>query len=238
MKKYFEYPINNKIMNEIERYYNSSSLSQHGKDHILKSKLKMERVEKIVHFKKKDVVLDIGCALGENLKRISKKIRQGVGVDLSKNIIKKAISNNHSKNIKFQCKSAEELSFKYKFDKILLLDIIEHTINPDIIINKSKKMIKNNGKIIIQVPFTGWLSELIFGEYHQGHFRYYDPIYLRKYLEKEDLYVENLRVYNSVPYSSFFLNFKLLFKLLNILVNIIPSKYYPYFGEIVVICER
>mgnify|MGYP001612078182 CR=1 FL=1 len=45
-------------------------------------------------------------------------------------------------------------------------------------------------------------------------------------------------VVNSVPYSSYFLKYKVIHDILDFLVNMVPSKVYPYFGEILVIASK
>ena len=62
--------------------------------------------------------------------------------------------------------------------------------------------------------------------------------YLVDYLEKKGFIVKKKLVINSVPFSSFFLNEMKIWEILNFLVNLIPSRIYPYFGEILVIANN
>jgi len=237
MKNYFEYPFNREIKKKLNKYYENLSLNQHGINHFRKSNLKLKRIKNLVLFDKYDYVIDIGCSRGDVLKILSKEIKEGLGIDISKSIIKENNSKNSIENISFKFYDKNKFNLKQKFDKVLLLDVLEHSFYPNNLIKEIHKVIKRNGKLIIQVPFTGWLSELMFGAYHQGHLRYYDPKYLFNYLKKSGFEIKKIKVYNSVPYSSFFLKFKFIWKIQDLLVNLIPSRFYPYFGEILIIAE-
>ena len=84
------------------------------------------------------------------------------------------------------------------------------------------------GVFVIQVPSTGWLSELIFGKYHYGHLRYYDENYLRTYLEDRGFYIEYIQTFNSVPFSS----------LLSMVCGVVPHIIYPYYGSVTAIAKK
>lgn len=236
MKKYFEYNFDENIKRKLLKYYENTNISQHNANR--KIELKLNRVNEIICLSKKDRVLDIGCSKGFFLKKISSKISIGVGMDISKNIVQINNKENTKENLGFVCFDGKNIPLKEKFSKIFILDVLEHVFDPDNLIKSIHSRLKKNGSLIIEVPFTGWLSESIFGEYHQGHLRYYDPEYLVKYLEKKKFKVKKIKVYNSVPFSSFFLNYKFLYNTLNFLVKLVPSKIYPYFGEIIVVCEK
>ena len=237
MRKYFEYPFNKEIKNKLIDHYNNLLLMQHSNKQDLKSDLKLKRILRLVNFNQKDKVLDIGCSRGYILKKISQSIKEGLGIDIAKKIIVKN-NKNKIKNIRFELYGGENLNLNQKFDKILLIDVLEHSFNPDKLIKGVRKNISKKGKLIIQVPFTGFLSEKIFREYHEGHLRYYDPQYLKDYLKKFGFKIEKIKLYNSIPLNSKLIKFKSIFKVLDYLINLFPSKYFPYFGEILVVAER
>jgi len=239
MKKFFEYPIDSKIKKYLQNYYQDSSLEQHSKAQDLKTSLKLERIEEIIKFNKTDIILDIGCSRGYLLKQISNRIRKGVGVDISKEVVELAKKENKKGNIQFFSYDGNDLSLlQNKFDKILLIDVLEHVFEPDKMLENIFNLLNDNGQLVIEVPFTGFLSELITKPYHEGHLRYFDPGYLKQYLEKFKFKVMRIETYNSVPLSSKILKVEFLWKFLDFLVNLIPSKYYPYFGEIIVVAIK
>ncbi len=238
MKNYFEYTFNDEIEEKLKKYYENLSLNQHGTNHFNKSNLKLKKIKNLVLFDDSDNILDVGCSRGSILKNLSNDIKTGLGIDISESIIKENKLNNTYKNINFQVYDGGKFNVQQKFDKILLLDVLEHSFYPDRLINEIYKAMKARGELIIQVPFTGWLSELVFGAYHQGHLRYYDEKYLKSYLQQFNFRIKKIKTYNSVPYSSFFLKFNFIWKIQDWIVNLIPSKFYPYFGEIIVVLEK
>jgi len=238
MKKYFEYEFNNEIKKRLFNYYEDVNLDQHKINHLNKSKLKINRMKKLVSFSKKDSIIDIGCSKGHLLELLSPSIKKGLGIDISKNIIKLNKRSKPPKNINYSVFDGKNINLKQKFTKILMLDVLEHAFNPDELIKSVGTRMSQDSLLIIEVPFTGWLSEFVFGKYHQGHLRYYDPRYLSEYLIKKGFIVKRVKVYNSVPFSSFFIKYKLIYSILNFLVSLIPKKLYPYFGEIIAIASK
>jgi SAM-dependent methyltransferase len=238
MKKYFEYPINEKIENKLKAFYEDETLEQHNSGHILKAGLNIGRIKKLTEFKIFHDVLDFGCSRGEIIIKLSNEINSGMGMDISKSVINKNIYQNNKKNISFKVYNGKNLKLNRRFDRILLIDVLEHISNPDNTLLSLKNYLSKDGEIVIQVPSTGWLSNSIFEPYHQGHLRYYDPDYLSEYLKEKGFKIKKIRVYNSVPLSSFFIKFNILFKILDITANLIPPNMYPYFGEILVIASK
>jgi SAM-dependent methyltransferase len=238
MKKYFEYEFNDEIKKRLSNYYEDTNLDQHKANHLNKSKLKINRIKKLVSFSEKDSVMDIGCSRGHLLELLSPQIKNGVGMDISKNVILLNKKSNRYKNIRYLVFDGKDIKVKQKFNKVLMLDVLEHALNPNILIKNVKNRMSNDSQLILGVPFTGWVSELIFGKYHQGHLRYYDPTYLTKYLEKNGFRVKKIKVYNSVPFSSFFIKHRLVYSVLDFLIGLIPPCIYPYFGEIIVIVKN
>lgn len=72
-----------------------------------------------------------------------------------------------------------------------------------------------------------------------GHLRYYDPDSIKCFLEKYGFHVQNMQVYNAVPAGVFMLKRGTAFyRFLYTICNLIPPKIYPYFGSVLVICEK
>lgn len=237
MKNYFEYPFNEKIKIELINYYNNPKLGQHSKQKD-KMNLKLSRIKKMIKLFLTDDVLDVGCSRGDLLKGIEQFINSGVGIDISKVIIKINEGEKHE-NLSFYSFNGENFpDLQKKFDKIFLIDVLEHSFYPDKLVSEIYNYLKSSGSLIIEVPFSGWLSELLTKKYHQGHLRYYDSKYLVNYFNRHGFYVEKIKVYNSVPFAGIFLKVRFIWSLINILINLIPSRIYPYFGEIILICKK
>ncbi len=109
--------------------------------------------EKFIHVSKLisegSRILDIGCNNGKLRDFLKNSVYYGVDID------KKLISELVKEGIK--AKSADlnkdELPFKNeKFDFILLLDILEHVVNPQKLLLDAKSRLNKDGKLIISLP--------------------------------------------------------------------------------------
>jgi len=107
----------------------------------------------MANINKNDSVLDIGCGIGYQIPLISKKCRQFVGVDFSKEVIKICKKRYKLSNVRFVCADAKKLPFrKNSFDVVLLIDVLENLPNPILALKEARRIAKNNGKILISVP--------------------------------------------------------------------------------------
>lgn len=95
------------------------------------------------------IVADLGCGYnGSFLKKISNKIKLGIGYDVSctnkhkpKNIILKRADINKKINTN-----------KNHFDTVIALAVIEHINNPQSFLKNIRGMLKNHGKLILSTP--------------------------------------------------------------------------------------
>lgn len=237
MKKYFEYKFNEQIKDKLLRYYNS----QKSMDNFLnndKTALKIRRIEKYIPFRQNDIICDIGCANGSLLIYLNGKYARGVGLDISEKAIAYCRSSVALDNVSFMKYDGTSIKTKELFDKIFIMDVLEHAFEPDRLVSSIYDKLNPGGYLIIQVPATGWLSELVFGKYHYGHLRYYDETYLKKYLEGYGFCVEHIETFNSVPWASHFIKNKKLFSMLSIVCDGIPHKLYPYYGSVAAVAYK
>lgn len=232
MKPYFEYPLDQAVRARLERYYEDAGLGQHAGHHLLKAALKVDRLRRLTSFTPAHSVLDLGCSRGHVLRLLAGEIGHGLGVDISRTIIEENRRSGPPPQLDFLPYDGERLDLDERFDRILLLDVLEHAFEPDALLKLVRGLLKPDGQLLVQVPFTGWLSERLFGQYHQGHLRYYDPPSLKLYLERAGFQVQRLAVRNSVPFSVFFLRYPGLWRVLDRLAGLVPPRAYPYFGEI------
>lgn len=118
----------------------------------------------------KSRVLDIGCATGCFAKELKKKKCVAWGVDKDKAAIKKAakfcqrvvigdLDDNHPLSAP-----------KKYFDYVIILDVIEHLLHPEIILMAIKSHLKNDGRVIISVPNIAHASIRLM--LLRGEFRY------------------------------------------------------------------
>jgi len=115
-----------------------------------------------------DSIIEFGCADGTNLRHFMKalNIERGVGVDISNQA---QLENN---GISFYHTTIENFleESKEKFDLVLLSDVLEHTYNPWKLLRKIKKLINNNGFLLISIPNIENLNYA--GRFLSGNFYY------------------------------------------------------------------
>ncbi len=132
-------------------------------------------------------VLEIGCGQGFNAYCLSKH-NDVIGVDISKEDI--AISKKRYPNVDFRLMNIENLQFEDKyFDEVYALDTLEHVDNLDKVITEVKRVLKNSGKFIVNIPYwksEQWLLKLMptyFEEIH--HIRVFTEEELENLLSKK-----------------------------------------------------
>lgn len=90
-------------------------------------------------------VLDVGCNSGEMgifLKEVNKC--RVVGFDISHHLVMRA----KRKGIGVVCADAEFIPFKSVFDCVFLGEMIEHSYNPDAILEECKRILKPDGLLV------------------------------------------------------------------------------------------
>lgn len=111
-----------------------------------------------------DVILDYGCGSGAFTYKISHFTNNKViGVDISEEFIKnsKKFFNDRQENLEFEKIDGIKSKFNdSQFDKILMVDVIHHLENIDIIFKELKRMLKKDGRILVYEP--NLLNPLIF----------------------------------------------------------------------------
>jgi 2-polyprenyl-3-methyl-5-hydroxy-6-metoxy-1,4-benzoquinol methylase len=109
------------------------------------------------HLKTGSHILDAGCGIGRHTFFIARKYVNSriIGVDLNgKNI---SICNRMSKkngfdNIRFQVKDLRFLSFNEHFDLIICSDVLEYINEDDMVLSNFKKLLKEDGRLILHTP--------------------------------------------------------------------------------------
>jgi len=107
----------------------------------------------MANIRKTNNVLDVGCGIGYQISLISRKCGSYFGVDFSQTAIKYCMENFHNKKSKFIKADALRLPFrKGFFDVVLLMDILENTLFPEKILQEAKRVLKDDGRIVVSVP--------------------------------------------------------------------------------------
>lgn len=97
--------------------------------------------------------IDVGCGDGYITSQISKKFKEVVGVDISKEAIK--IAKKKNLKISFVVATCVNLPFSDNlFDTVIASEIIEHVNYNDgkMFLKETKRILKSQGKLIISTP--------------------------------------------------------------------------------------
>lgn len=115
------------------------------------------------YLKKNDVVLDLGCGIGQTAIRISFKVKKVIGLDndlKSIRIAQQDANKKNSSNIKFILADAnKKLPFKTGyFSKVIVTDVLEHLVRRDQALKEIGRVLKLKGLLFLVVdnPNTTW----------------------------------------------------------------------------------
>lgn len=133
----------------------------------------------------KDVVLEVGCGGGALLSKINMTESIAVGLDISEMQIKYA--KTHLQGVFLLVGDAEQLPLKDNtITKCFAIEILEHVRKPDETMKEIRRVMKDDGELIIVVPNDrNWFIHRIL----QGYFReaFYDYGHLHNFSSIEKL---------------------------------------------------
>lgn len=109
-----------------------------------------------------DLILDIGCGVGDYCKELIKISSRVIGADIFVEYAKKRFK------LEFIVMSAEMIGFKDNtFDKIFCINVIEHLRNPKKALSEIQRVLKPNGKFVLETAnLKFFLHDYHFDETH------------------------------------------------------------------------
>lgn len=113
-------------------------------------------------------ILDFGCGTGGFLIRAKNKANKVYGIELEKRL------QNHFKQNNLDVYSDLD-AFKNKVDYVFLFHVLEHIAEPLEILKKFKKVLKPNGRIIIEVPNADDALLTLYKNKAFSEFTYWSP---------------------------------------------------------------
>lgn len=108
----------------------------------------------------KDLVLDLGCGNGQNTLKAAKIAKRVIGVEIDQRLLAQANffkGQKKIKNVQFEEGNLEKkLIFGTNtFDKVMLLDVLEHLQSRDQILAEIRRILKPGGLLLLGVPNSG-----------------------------------------------------------------------------------
>lgn len=137
-------------MNKLKKFYNEFWSEERGEFGSYVRNLELPKF-----FKEEDLVLDVGC--GDGVVGAFLQEKSGVkvtGLDISEEAVKKARKNGIDAKV-----SSSEKKFPFEnnfFDKVFWGDNIEHLFDPTQTIKEIRRVLKENGKLILSCPNMGY----------------------------------------------------------------------------------
>ncbi len=110
-------------------------------------------------------VLDVGCGSGEKLKRLQELGWNAGGIDTDE----RAVLNAQGKGLRVRAGALAEQRYPDNhFDAIVLMDVIEHALNPGELIRECRRIVKPGGVVIVTTPNAGSFSRPAYGNNWRG----------------------------------------------------------------------
>jgi malonyl-CoA O-methyltransferase len=138
--------------NEVMIYYNTIEPSyelQYSEEQDKKYDVVLPTLDFIDHEK----IIDVGCGTGLLFSKIRKRYITIVGVDVSMNLLNRAIKRfKHRSNVHFICGDADFLPLRENvFDKVFSITLLQNMPEPSITLKEIAKVAKQNSTLIISV---------------------------------------------------------------------------------------
>lgn len=159
-------------------------------------------------------VLDIGCGNGSYCRRIKESGYDIVGVDYDNNAIELARSGSH--DIRFykygvQDDPRELIETEGFFDTVVSCDVIEHLYSPQLLCLFAKKVLQQNGNLIVATPYHGYLKNLALSvtngwdRHHNslwdgGHIKFWSFKSISRLLNENGFCVKGFTGVGRIPY--------------------------------------
>lgn len=154
-------------------------------------------------------VLDIGCGSGYLLSCLKKKKKEVFGLEPNKELIK--LAKKFFPSLKIFKGYAEDLNkLNQKFEIIIMVDVLEHIKNDNLLIKKIYLHLKKEGQLILVVP----VYQFLYGKRDKklGHFRRYSKTILINKLIKNNFQVSYVRYWNMLGFFPYLFFEKILGK--------------------------
>ncbi len=167
-------------------------------DSILDKFIRWLRFGKVTKYiLKNSIVCDLGCGSSADfLKSISHLTELGIGID-------KKVKNYSSSKLVLKKYTLNKIPLeKESVDIVTAIAVLEHLLNPQVILNECFRILKRGGKLILTTPsptakpvleFLSFKLKLIDEKQIKDHKNYFQPSYLINMLTKAGFERKNIK---------------------------------------------
>jgi 2-polyprenyl-3-methyl-5-hydroxy-6-metoxy-1,4-benzoquinol methylase len=162
---------------------------------------------------KNTLILDLGCGNGYLVNQLLKEGYNAYGTDASSEGINIARKQNPDRFF-LQDISTGQLPPELQslpFDTIISTEVIEHLYNPEGFIDFCKKLLPQNGELIVSTPYHGYLKNLVLSIFNKwdshhgpawygGHIKFWSRDTLSKLLVDKGFEVIDFKGCGRMPY--------------------------------------
>jgi len=143
-------------------------------------------------------ILDIGCGAGDLLGALRKRGHSGIGLDISASALKSAAE---LKVPGVRADHSEPPFANATFDVVSMFHVLEHVPDPDEAIAVAARLLKPNGRMVIQVPNADCMQYAILGRFWIGldvprHTFAYRRLDLEQILERNGMVVTRRKYFS------------------------------------------
>ncbi len=97
-----------------------------------------------------EVILEVGCGAGHVLQKIP--VGKLYGIDISSKMISLA-TRRLGERANLKKGSAERIEYPDQFfDKIICTEVLEHTLDPSVVLREIQRVVKPGGTVILSIP--------------------------------------------------------------------------------------
>ena len=159
-------------------------------------------------------ILELGSGIGTISKYLVKKDKEVTLLDIDKEytnyLRNRFISNPSVKIVDADILKADKVLTERNFDTVVGINVLEHVNNDVEAIERLKKIITTNGRLVLIVP----AHKILFSNFDKrlGHYRRYSKEELQDKLQKGGFFIEKIEFMNVLATIGWFLQFRLLKK--------------------------
>ena len=137
--------------NHLEKWGSHLSPNPDGHLNNVRDRIHWEYTQK--HLKGVKKILDIGCFSGWMSILLGREGYEVLGIDFVPPLIELAKRGSKDMpNVRFEVMDLENWNLKEKFDLIICYEVLEHLLEPKLILEKLKKNLTPSGKLLLSVP--------------------------------------------------------------------------------------